>query len=322
MQEAGGAEIVSPGSELAKVPPRAVSDRGAQAPLLADAPLTLALGRAEPARRAWAQETLSGAAGRGVVVAHLPEPASGEVFGRVLADAIQRSASPPPEQVLILIEEAQKLDAPLLAVLTRLLESSGAWSGRLRVVLVGSPELLESAASIAAASQLVSTDQPAGRPKARRSRSRLRIGMLTTAVSILLIGSAFYATTPVPHPDPEAYARPALSAGPAEPDRPPPLTRLGTIAPATLPQPAPPPAPVPASLPNPAPVRPGLLLQARPGDTLESLYAQVYRGLTAPPLADVAALNPGPIKSGDVLTFPAPPEGWTSRVPSLGSADR
>ena len=146
--------------------------------------------------------------------------------------------------------------------------------------------------------------------------------MLTTAVSILLIGSAFYATTPVPRPDPEAYARPALSAGPAEPDRPPPLTRLGTIAPATLPQPAPPPAPVPASLPNPAPVRPGLLLQARPGDTLESLYAQVYRGLTAPPLADVAALNPGPIKSGDVLTFPAPPEGWTSRVPSLGSADR
>ncbi|MBO0711662.1 MAG: hypothetical protein J2P47_10345, partial [Acetobacteraceae bacterium] len=94
----------------------------------------------------------------------------------------------------------------------------------------------------------------------------------------------------------------------------------GTLAPVTLPEPAQPPARGPA--PNPAPARPGLLLQARPGDTLESLYAQVYRGLTAPPLADVAALNPGPIKPGDVLTFPPPPEGWTSPAPSLGSADR
>lgn len=62
----------------------------------------------------------------------------------------------------------------------------------------------------------------------------------------------------------------------------------------------------------PAAVVPGasLLLIAETGDTLPSLYAKVYEGMTPPPYADVAAVNPAKIKPGDHLMFPAPPNGW------------
>jgi hypothetical protein len=55
---------------------------------------------------------------------------------------------------------------------------------------------------------------------------------------------------------------------------------------------------------------PGLLLRAKPGDTLESLYLRVYRSATPPSFASVAALNPERIRPGDILTFPAPVNGW------------
>lgn len=69
------------------------------------------------------------------------------------------------------------------------------------------------------------------------------------------------------------------------------------------------PATSPAPLPPP---QSSLVLVAVPGDTLQSLYARVYRGLTPPPFADVVAANPGTIRPGTRLVFPAPPGGWRS----------
>lgn len=66
-----------------------------------------------------------------------------------------------------------------------------------------------------------------------------------------------------------------------------------------------PPAPTAAVVPGAS-----LLLIAEPGDTLPKLYARVYQGMTPPPYADVAAVNPERIKPGDHLMFPAPPNGW------------
>ena len=57
-----------------------------------------------------------------------------------------------------------------------------------------------------------------------------------------------------------------------------------------------------------------LLLLAGPADTLSSLYAQVYRGTTPPPYAQVMTLNPV-VRSGVRLVFPAPPAGWPSASP-------
>jgi hypothetical protein len=52
------------------------------------------------------------------------------------------------------------------------------------------------------------------------------------------------------------------------------------------------------------------MLVARRGETLRALYERVYRGMTPPDFAAVAAVNPGPVKPGSILTFPAPPGGW------------
>jgi hypothetical protein len=57
---------------------------------------------------------------------------------------------------------------------------------------------------------------------------------------------------------------------------------------------------------------PGLLLKAKAGDTLQTLYAQVYRGTEPPAFAAVAALNPQPVRPGDILTFPEPSKGWSA----------
>lgn len=57
----------------------------------------------------------------------------------------------------------------------------------------------------------------------------------------------------------------------------------------------------------------GLLLMARPNDTVLTLYAEVYRGIAVrPPLNTVVALNPTHVMPGDILTFPTPLGGWTS----------
>lgn len=55
---------------------------------------------------------------------------------------------------------------------------------------------------------------------------------------------------------------------------------------------------------------PGLLVRASSGETLQTLYQRVYRGLSPPAFASVAALNPERIRPGDILTFPAPANGW------------
>ena len=85
--------------------------------------------------------------------------------------------------------------------------------------------------------------------------------------------------------------------------------------PAVQPLRAPSPAPVvsrepPQPAPDLAPVR-GLLLVARPGDTLATLYSEVYRGRSAPPFADISAANPVPVRPGTLVVFPAPPGGWS-----------
>ena len=74
-------------------------------------------------------------------------------------------------------------------------------------------------------------------------------------------------------------------------------------------------APNPAALAPPLPSAggaPGLLLRAGPGDTLETLYRRVYRGVTPPPFAAIADLNPQPVAPGVILTFPEPAGGWVA----------
>lgn len=66
-----------------------------------------------------------------------------------------------------------------------------------------------------------------------------------------------------------------------------------------------PPAPAASVIPGAS-----LLLIAGPGDTLASLYAKVYRGMTPPPYSEVTAVNPATIRPGDHLMFPTPPGGW------------
>ena len=73
----------------------------------------------------------------------------------------------------------------------------------------------------------------------------------------------------------------------------------------------------PAARPTPVPLRqfertggPGLVLMAQRGDTLESLYGNVYRDRNAPPFATIVAANPGPFKPGAIVVFPEPPGGW------------
>ncbi len=90
--------------------------------------------------------------------------------------------------------------------------------------------------------------------------------------------------------------------------------------------PPPPSAPAPASPAiEPTPAKsdgaPGLLLRARSGDTLESLYLRVYRGVTPPSFASVAALNPERIRPGDILTFPAPVNGWAGQDDADAGSD-
>ncbi len=64
---------------------------------------------------------------------------------------------------------------------------------------------------------------------------------------------------------------------------------------------------------TPAVARPsaaGLVLVARPGDTLQRLYADIYRDRRAPPLSAILAANPGRFKPGAIIVFPEPIGGW------------
>lgn len=76
------------------------------------------------------------------------------------------------------------------------------------------------------------------------------------------------------------------------------------------------------SAPPPDPVgAPGLMIVARDGDTLATLYQRIYRGATPPSFASVAALNPEPVRAGDILTFPAPANGWSMRHDAGAGSD-
>jgi MSHA biogenesis protein MshM len=65
-----------------------------------------------------------------------------------------------------------------------------------------------------------------------------------------------------------------------------------------------------AAPPQPRPPVPGLVLVARPGDTIAKLYAQIYRHVTPPPYAVMLAANPSGIRAGSLVVFPEPPLGW------------
>jgi len=91
-------------------------------------------------------------------------------------------------------------------------------------------------------------------------------------------------------------------AGPPEPS-------VAMSAPAPVPAPTPPAAEAEPAAPD-VEGGPGLLLEAKAGETLQTLYEQVYRGAKPPAFAAVAALNPQPVRPGDILTFPEPPTGW------------
>lgn len=66
---------------------------------------------------------------------------------------------------------------------------------------------------------------------------------------------------------------------------------------------------------------PGLMIKARDGDTLATLYQRIYRGATPPSFASVTALNPEPVRAGDILTFPAPVNGWSMRHDAGAGSD-
>jgi type II secretory pathway predicted ATPase ExeA len=59
---------------------------------------------------------------------------------------------------------------------------------------------------------------------------------------------------------------------------------------------------------------PGLVVVAGSGDSMATLYAKVYRGLKPPPYPAVVAINRLPVKPGDLVIFPQPPDGWSSRT--------
>lgn len=260
----------------------------------------LVLGRDQTARRDWAREAFAGGAESEAILVPFTAPVPFDTLRGTLADAIETARADLPGQLVILIEEAQALEPATIAMIGRLLGADSALGNRLRVVLVGGPEVqARIAAAIPRVAEILRLDRPAVRAG---RRVPVFAGLLSAGGLVLLVASGLHVSFPERAPSPAPQ-----SGAPAAQEQPPPLTRLAheTLNPAPVPAPA-----------------PGLLLQARPGDTLESLYAKVYRGVTAPPLADVQALNPGPVKPGDILTFPAPPEGWTGRPASLRSAGR
>ncbi len=115
-------------------------------------------------------------------------------------------------------------------------------------------------------------------------------------------------------------APPPIADEPAAPPAPLPPPDLAQALPPAPTAIAPPPPPPPASDSPGAELRPreprgspGLVLVAGADDTLPALYARVYRGMTPPPYAAVAAANRSPIHAGALLVFPEPPNGWSKR---------
>jgi hypothetical protein len=164
-------------------------------------------------------------------------------------------------------------------------------------------------------------------PQKMASRRRLRIAsiLLAPVVAALALGVILW---PAAHRGALEMAATQLlarvgidapgSRGRADPATPTARPAAAPSAETAAPLVPPPRAPAPA-LPaiEPTPMKPagapGLLIRARPGDTLESLYQRIYRGVTPPPFAIVVALNPERIRPGDILTFPPPVSGWADQ---------
>ncbi len=155
----------------------------------------------------------------------------------------------------------------------------------------------------------------AAAPPARLPRLLVAGAILALLAVVLAVGISHLSA---PRVTPLSVPPPLNRTPPPTPPAPPQPAAAAPAAPAPAPR-APvvqaPPMPAPAPAPSaPAPVPPApasLLLIAGPGDTLASLYTQVYRGTTPPPFAQVAALNPAAIGVGTRLVFPAPAAGWS-----------
>ncbi len=151
--------------------------------------------------------------------------------------------------------------------------------------------------------------------------------------------------TPPPSPPPPSPELAASTQDAVPPPAPP--APAGITPPSPAPASAPAPAAPPPAVPRPAPAAeaaiapakptgpahdtahpskeppphqsprgsPGLILVAGADDTLPALYARVYRGVTPPPYAEVLAANHSPVRPGDLLIFPEPPNGWSKREP-------
>ena len=157
-------------------------------------------------------------------------------------------------------------------------------------------------------------------PPARLPRVLVAGAILALLAVVLAVGISHLSAprvAPLSVPPPLNRAPPPTLPAPTQPaptQPAPPQPAVAVPAPAVPVAPAPmPQAPVmPAPAPMPSqPAAASLLLIARPGDTLASLYAQVYRGAAPPPFAQVAALNPAVIGVGTRLVFPAPAAGWS-----------
>ena len=155
-----------------------------------------------------------------------------------------------------------------------------------------------------------------GPPRGIMLRIVVAVLAVVAVAGAVIYGIAVQTGRPAPVPTSVAPVPPIMGPAPVTPPAPPVLAPPASPAPeqpapSVIPAPAePPPPPIPPMQPpRPSPAA-SLLLQAQPGDTLQSLYARVYRDVTPPPWSEVVAANPNPIVPGVPVVFPAPPTGW------------
>jgi type II secretory pathway predicted ATPase ExeA len=127
-----------------------------------------------------------------------------------------------------------------------------------------------------------------------------------------IIASEFGSAPAASATPPIAEAAPAITDGSKDP------VQTNAKTPVAVPQTLVPPA-EPDTLwkPEPGPAfdarrLSGLLIVAQPGDTVASVYHKIYRGVLPPPFAEVLAINKMPIKPGNLIVLPEPPQGWSS----------
>jgi len=145
-------------------------------------------------------------------------------------------------------------------------------------------------------------------PPGMTSRHRLRIASILAAPVLALLALGVLSWPAVQHhvPGMTATTNAVFPSGPATDDSARLRVKPAAEAAVALSAEA-------AATLVPPPSAPGLLLKAKPGDTLETLYQRVYRGVTPPSFASVAALNPERVRPGAILIFPEPVNGWAGQ---------